>query len=389
MPSPRVAGRERSLGEPAPGSAARAARAVLRAAPPGARPDERRRLGRRVLRRGRGPSPPAGGRAGRCGATPRSRRSHRPSPSGCVLAAVRSATPGMPPDETAAAPFQHGRWLLSHNGVVDRAVLGPHPAAESVCDSAQLAAHLFDFGPERAGEFVTDVGKRDPGRPAEPAAHRRRADPRDPVDRLPVRAAHRRTASRSPASHSTTTRAGPTSPSTTSSRSGRARCPSPNWRYDHDASFEPCPGSARPVPGGATRRCNVRPDLDAEDPPAQVLLRRARQRALRRDHPAARVLPDPGGDRDPAAHAGEIARLSRLRVAGRAGQRHVGQDRAAAAGHERRPARCASSSRSTSIPLCSPKRPRRWRNGTRGSDRAVRRRLRARPGRHPAAARAA
>jgi glutamine amidotransferase len=83
--------------------------------------------------------------------------------SGCVLAAVRSATTGMPADETAAAPFQHGRWLMSHNGVVDRTVLGPHPAAESVCDSAQLAAHLFDFGPERAGEFVADVGKRDPG----------------------------------------------------------------------------------------------------------------------------------------------------------------------------------------------------------------------------------
>jgi glutamine amidotransferase len=83
--------------------------------------------------------------------------------SSCVLAAVRSATAGMPTDETAAAPFQHARWLLSHNGVVDSAVLGPHPAAESVCDSAQLAAHLFDFGPERVGEFVIDVGKRDPG----------------------------------------------------------------------------------------------------------------------------------------------------------------------------------------------------------------------------------
>jgi gamma-glutamyl hercynylcysteine S-oxide hydrolase len=82
--------------------------------------------------------------------------------SACVLAAVRSATAGMPADETAAAPFQSGRWLLSHNGVVDRTVLGPHPAAESVCDSAQLAAHLFEFGPERAGEFVADVGQRDP-----------------------------------------------------------------------------------------------------------------------------------------------------------------------------------------------------------------------------------
>lgn len=38
--------------------------------------------------------------------------------SGCVLAAVRSATAGMPVVETAAAPFIHGRWLFSHNGVV-------------------------------------------------------------------------------------------------------------------------------------------------------------------------------------------------------------------------------------------------------------------------------
>jgi gamma-glutamyl hercynylcysteine S-oxide hydrolase len=82
--------------------------------------------------------------------------------SGCVLAAVRSATAGMPADETAAAPFMSGRWLLSHNGVVDRAVLGPHPAAESVGDSAQLAAHAFEFGPERVGEFVADLGRRDP-----------------------------------------------------------------------------------------------------------------------------------------------------------------------------------------------------------------------------------
>jgi gamma-glutamyl hercynylcysteine S-oxide hydrolase len=82
--------------------------------------------------------------------------------SRCVLAAVRSATAGMPMDETAAAPFQSGRWLLSHNGVVDRAVLGPHPAAESVCDSALLAAHLFEFGPERLGEFVVALSRRDP-----------------------------------------------------------------------------------------------------------------------------------------------------------------------------------------------------------------------------------
>jgi gamma-glutamyl hercynylcysteine S-oxide hydrolase len=35
-----------------------------------------------------------------------------------VLAAVRSATVGMPVTDTAAAPFAEGRWLFSHNGVV-------------------------------------------------------------------------------------------------------------------------------------------------------------------------------------------------------------------------------------------------------------------------------
>ncbi|WP_432991403.1 ergothioneine biosynthesis protein EgtC [Dactylosporangium sp. CA-233914] len=38
--------------------------------------------------------------------------------SGAILAAVRSATVGLPVTETAAAPFAEGRWLFSHNGVV-------------------------------------------------------------------------------------------------------------------------------------------------------------------------------------------------------------------------------------------------------------------------------
>jgi glutamine amidotransferase len=38
--------------------------------------------------------------------------------SGAVLAAVRSATVGMPVVETATAPFGEGPWLFSHNGVV-------------------------------------------------------------------------------------------------------------------------------------------------------------------------------------------------------------------------------------------------------------------------------
>jgi len=38
--------------------------------------------------------------------------------AGAVLAAVRSATVGMPVVETACAPFTEGPWLFSHNGVV-------------------------------------------------------------------------------------------------------------------------------------------------------------------------------------------------------------------------------------------------------------------------------
>ena len=82
--------------------------------------------------------------------------------SGCVLGAVRSATAGMPLDESACAPFLHGSWLMSHNGVVDRDVLGPQPGAESVCDSAQLAAYVFAQGPEDLGKIVAELGRRDP-----------------------------------------------------------------------------------------------------------------------------------------------------------------------------------------------------------------------------------
>ena len=87
--------------------------------------------------------------------------------SGCVLAAVRSATPGMPTDESAAAPFTDGRWLLSHNGRVDRDVLPAQTLAESVCDSAVLAAHVFaqmttSSAADHLAKVVTEVAVLDP-----------------------------------------------------------------------------------------------------------------------------------------------------------------------------------------------------------------------------------
>lgn len=67
--------------------------------------------------------------------------------SSCVVAAVRSATVGTSADESAAAPFTEGRWLLSHNGRLDdwasaRKALREHaadvPDARTGVDSALL-----------------------------------------------------------------------------------------------------------------------------------------------------------------------------------------------------------------------------------------------------------
>jgi glutamine amidotransferase len=82
--------------------------------------------------------------------------------SHCVVAAVRSATVGMPIEASATAPFTDGRWLLSHNGVVDRAVLPADTPAESVCDSAILAATIFARGLDELAETVAQIGHADP-----------------------------------------------------------------------------------------------------------------------------------------------------------------------------------------------------------------------------------
>jgi glutamine amidotransferase len=82
--------------------------------------------------------------------------------SHCVVAAVRSATVGMPIEVSATAPFTDGRWLLSHNGVVDRSVLPPTSSAESVCDSAILAAAIFERGLDAMGKTIVEIGTADP-----------------------------------------------------------------------------------------------------------------------------------------------------------------------------------------------------------------------------------
>ncbi|MEV0614388.1 ergothioneine biosynthesis protein EgtC [Nonomuraea sp. NPDC050404] len=89
--------------------------------------------------------------------------------STCLLAAVRSATVGMPIEESATAPFTDRTWLLSHNGrVVRDAVKDLADSAESTCDAAWLAAGVFRRGRAGAGlgealsEVVLRAGEKDP-----------------------------------------------------------------------------------------------------------------------------------------------------------------------------------------------------------------------------------
>lgn len=82
--------------------------------------------------------------------------------SHCVVAAVRSATVGMPIEASATAPFTDGNWLLSHNGVVDRAVLSTTLVAESLCDSAILAASIFSRGLDSLAQVIAEIGAADP-----------------------------------------------------------------------------------------------------------------------------------------------------------------------------------------------------------------------------------
>lgn len=82
--------------------------------------------------------------------------------SGCAVAAVRSATVGMPIEASAVAPFTDGTWLLSHNGVVDRAVLPRNTGVESTVDSALLAALIFERGLTELADTVVEVADADP-----------------------------------------------------------------------------------------------------------------------------------------------------------------------------------------------------------------------------------
>ena len=88
-----------------------------------------------------------------------------------LLAAVRSATPGTGPEESAAAPYAAGPWLFSHNGAVEgwpdklEPLAARLPAAallalEARCDSAlvwALVVDALDSGLPPAGALAETV----------------------------------------------------------------------------------------------------------------------------------------------------------------------------------------------------------------------------------------
>lgn len=91
----------------------------------------------------------------------------------CVLGAVRAASPGMPIEENANAPFSNGRYLLSLNGHLNvdsaRSLLDGDREPESACDAALLATLLWqrlDVRPELTDAVIgllRDIVELDPG----------------------------------------------------------------------------------------------------------------------------------------------------------------------------------------------------------------------------------
>ena len=312
------------LGGAARRPAARPVPAVLGAAAAAARHGQRRRLRRRLVRRRATRCPPATGGPGRSGPT-----SPSPTwPGWCAPA--RCSPPSGPPPWRARTARPRPR----------RSPPGPGCSA-TTARSTRLAATRSPRSPPTlpAGRAAVAGGALRLGAalgagPA-PAARRRRARAR----RWPTpsaRSPRRRPAPGSTCCSPTATTIAATAWGDTlwylrrarpahgrrlravrrrpalAARSPTAPC-SPPTRTDvlldpaqgAPTDREPAdPSLTRTLPEDATDaalRADVaaRPDPHAQDAAAEVVLRRARQRAVRGDHPAARVLPDPGRAGDP------------------------------------------------------------------------------------------
>ena len=223
----------------------------------------------------------------------------------------------MPVTAAAAAPFAEGRWLFSHNGVVRGwpASVAALAAALPVTDLLTLDAPTDCRAAVGAGARTGCARARTrPTRSPTSSLEVAAAAPGSRLNllltdgatvwatawthALSVRAAARARCSSRP-NPSTTTPAGRGPRPAPRGRPPRRAGP-PDRRLDARRRRNRCAGVARTIHltdarrrGRAARRRPGRPDRAPEEAAAEVVLRRPRQRAVRGDHPAARVLPDP------------------------------------------------------------------------------------------------
>ena len=277
--------------------------------------------------------------------------------SGALLAAVRDATLAGADAEAAAAPFAAGPWLFSHNGAVagwpgslaplvaglpaDRRAVpgGAHRLGARVGAGARPPA-----GRRRGGAGARRHGRRGrrggPRVPAQPAAHQRREHHGDDLGRHPLvplgaRPAHGRglrALRRRPA-----LAGGPRPHPARGEPHGRAAHPAQGTEprlgartLRRSPARESVPSHPHPARGHHRRRPAHRrppgPDPHAQDPAAEVVLRRPRQRPVRADHRTARVLPDPRRAGDPDRPRRRDRRGDGSAHPGRTGLRLLGED---------------------------------------------------------------
>ena len=95
--------------------------------------------------------------------------------SAAVLAAVRSATAGMALGEAGVAPFASGRWLFSHNGVLDgwpasaERLSVPASAEQPFVQKKRLSLFSLEAMVDSAFLWALVLGRLEAGDPAEAA----------------------------------------------------------------------------------------------------------------------------------------------------------------------------------------------------------------------------
>ena len=262
-------------------------------------------------------------------------RWRRRSSSGCVLAAVRSATAGMPTGRVLPRRRSpHGRWLFSHNGrLADwsaarkalrrrgrrRRRRRPLRWTRRCCSASPLARWLAGAAAGRPGcaDAVREVhGRR--RRPAQPAGHRRLRDRRHAasasrcscVERDGTVVGRLRAVRRRPGwtevPDATARARRPTSGMTDRRRSTTDRGPAMIDHATIDVHLTP-DDLARHA---RARDVAARADRDAEDAAAEVVLRRAAASCSRRSPGCPSTTRPAPSARSSTARAAEIAALT-------------------------------------------------------------------------------